>query len=91
MMPKVEELREQLEVWSKPQLVADFESAIRAEQREKDDIFIQAVRKSQDVLARHLPPDGITALKAIDELLGILDERFLVVAIRQSAGKPEGK
>ena len=41
----------------------------------------EAVHKAQEVLANHIEPGGPTAEETINELLGILDDHRLVMAL----------
>jgi hypothetical protein len=43
------------------------------------DPISEALEKAQDILMRYLVPDGIDAETAINELLGVLDNRRLVI------------
>jgi hypothetical protein len=45
-----------------------------------------AVASAQSILAQWIPPGGISAEQALDELLGVLDNRRLVAAQRIQAG-----
>jgi hypothetical protein len=45
---------------------------------------LQILSQAQSILARHLPPDGITEAQCIKELLALLDGRNAVLLTRES-------
>ncbi|MFA5261536.1 MAG: hypothetical protein WC450_09935 [Candidatus Omnitrophota bacterium] len=54
-------------------------------------LLVEVIKNCQSILSDYLPPDGISEDEVIDQLLGILDDKNLIIFLRALPPQPEQK